>query len=55
MELSDQDVRFLRNFVEEVLCVIKNDEEGITSELEEHALNAGQILGMSKLEMEYID
>lgn len=55
MEISDHDLRFLRNFVEEVLCVIKNDDIGITSELEEHALNAGQILGISKIEMEYID
>lgn len=55
MNLSEQDRLYLITFVEEVLATIHNDDVGITYGLEEMALNAGAILGLSKEYMESLD
>lgn len=55
MRLSDQDKAYLISFVEEVLATVHNDEVGVTYGLEDMALNAGVILGLSKEYMESLD
>jgi hypothetical protein len=55
MNLSDVDKEYLITFVEEVLATIHNDDVGITYGLEEMALNAGAILGLTKTYMESLD
>jgi hypothetical protein len=55
MQLSDTDVKYLQTFVEEVLLVIHNDDTGVTFGLEDLALNAGQIIGLTKTYMENLD
>lgn len=52
--LSEADHRYLVEFVKEVLVVCGNDQDGITYGLDDVALNAGVILGLSKIEMEEI-
>lgn len=53
--MSEADLAYLKAFVEEVLATIHNDDVGITYGLEDMALNAGQILGISKEYMESIE
>lgn len=53
--VSAADRNYLVAFVEEVLATIHNDDVGITHGLEDMALNAGQILGLSKEYMEALD
>lgn len=53
--LQPQDVAYLEAFVEEVLATIHNDDTGTTLGLEDMALNAGQILGLSKEYMESLE
>ncbi len=55
MQLSDVDREYLIAFVEEVLATIHNDDVGVTYGLEDIALNAGVILGLSKEYMESLD
>jgi hypothetical protein len=55
VELSDVDKRYLVSFVEEVLCTIHNDDVGLTHSLEDLAMNAGTILGLSKVYMEELE
>jgi hypothetical protein len=55
MELTEADLAYLKAFVEEVWVVTKNDFDGVTSGLDDMALNAGQILGLSKDYMEALD
>lgn len=55
MQLSEPDLAYLKAFVEEVLATIKNDDVGVTYGLEDMALNAGAILGLSKEYMESLD
>jgi hypothetical protein len=45
--ISEQDRRYLINFIEEVLVTIKNDDTLVTADLEDLALNSGTILGLS--------
>jgi hypothetical protein len=53
--ISLADYHYLKSFVEEVLVVCKNDFEGVTSGLDDMAMNAGQILGLDRLYMESLD
>ena len=53
--VSDADHAYLVAFVEEVLATIANDDVGVTLGLEDMALNAGQILGLTKTYMESLD
>lgn len=46
---------YLVAFVEEVLATIHNDDVGVTHGLEDMALSAGQILGLSKEYMESLE
>jgi hypothetical protein len=55
MELSDQDKAYLIAFVEEVIVTCKNDRDGVTYGLDDLALNAGQILGLTKTYMDSLD
>jgi hypothetical protein len=55
MQLNDPDKAYLISFVEEVLAAIHNDDVGVTYGLEDMALNAGVILGLSKEYMESIE
>lgn len=55
MKLTEPDKAYLISFVEEVLAVIHNDDVGIAYGLEDMALNAGVILGLSKEYMESIE
>ncbi len=55
MVLSDPDKAYLISFVEEVLATIHNDDVGVTYGLEDLALNAGAILGLSKEYMESLE
>lgn len=49
------DYKYLIAFIEEVLVTCKNDSDGVTSGLDEMALNSGAILGLSKTYMESLD
>jgi hypothetical protein len=53
--MSEADKAYLKAFVEEVLATIHNDDVGVTHGLEDMALNAGQILGLSKTYMEELE
>lgn len=53
--ISLADYHYLKSFVEEVIVVCKNDYDGVTSGLEDMAMNSGQILGLSKAYMESLD
>jgi hypothetical protein len=55
MTLSEVDKAYLVAFVEEVLATCHSDDVGITYGLEDIALNAGAILGLSKEYMESIE
>jgi hypothetical protein len=55
MNLSEADRAYLISFVEEVLVVCKNDFDRVTYGLDDMALNAGAILGLSKEYMESLD
>lgn len=55
MVLNDNEILYLRQFVEEVLVTIHNDDTGVTADLEDLALNAGQILGLSLPYMEELE
>jgi hypothetical protein len=55
MELENADRAYLISFVEEVLSIIHNDDVGVTYGLEDMALNAGVILGLTKTYMESIE
>ena len=52
LTLEGADLAFLQEFVREVLTVCANDDADVTYGLEDLALGAGQILGLSKLEMD---
>lgn len=52
MNIEGADLAFLQEFVREVLTVCRYDSEDVTYGLEDLALSAGQIVGLSKLEME---
>lgn len=55
MLLSEIDKAYLIAFVEEVLVTCWNDYDGVTGGLDDMALNAGAILGLSKEYMESLD
>jgi hypothetical protein len=55
MELSEPDKAYLIAFVEEVIATIHNDDTGTTWDLEDLAMNAGAILGLSKIYMEELE
>lgn len=53
--MNDVDRAYLIAFVEEVLATIHNDDVGVTHGLEDMAMNAGAILGLSKTYMEELE
>lgn len=55
LDMTEADLVYLQSFVEEVLATIHNDDVGVTHGLEDMALNAGQILGLSKEYMENLE
>lgn len=55
MTINDTDKAYLIAFIEEVLVTIHNDDTEVTYGLEDMALNAGRILGLSKTYMEEIE
>ncbi len=55
MQLTEADLAYLKAFVEEVLATVHNDDVGITYGLEDMALNAGAILGLSQTYMNEVE
>lgn len=55
MVIEGRDLEYLREFVREVLIVCYNDSDDITFGIGDLALNAGSILGLSKVEMENLE
>lgn len=53
--ISAADYRYLVSFVEEVIVTCRNDYDMVTGSLDDMAMNAGQILGLSKAYMESLD
>lgn len=48
------ELRIIRQLIEEVLVVCKNDDTGVTFDLLEPAVRAGQEIGMTEADMEKI-
>ena len=54
-QMDSASLATLRTLVEEVLTVIANDDVGITHDLIDITLQAGEILGLEKEEMENLE
>lgn len=55
MVFNKPDLEYLREFVREVVTICNNDDVGITYGIRDLALNAGRILGLSKVDMENLE